>query len=57
MVRNVVERYIVVLLIAVLGAIASYTIKAASTYASIVLCYVAILVALKALHNIAFAIK
>ena len=47
----------VILLLAVLRVVASCTIKLTPSYTLTVLCYIAILVALKALSNIAAAVK
>ena len=54
---NTVKGYIVILLLAFLRAMASCATKAIPGYTLIVLCCIAILVALKALSNIAAAVK
>ena len=54
---NIVKGYIVILLLAVLRAVASCTTKATPGYTLTVLCCIAVLVALKALSNIAAAVK
>ena len=54
---NIIKGCIVILLLAVLRVVASCTIKPTPGYTLIVLCCMAILVALKALSNIAAAVK
>jgi hypothetical protein len=47
----------VILLVAVLGAVAGYAAEATSSYTLTVFYYMVILVALEALHDIAAAVK